>query len=127
MIPFIESPTIEHVCGMKTCKYWDTADLFEQIKDSSNIVEYELDTYSVNLNVRVWQKEMSIFDFLNHVKRINKANLDFPLIISAEGWILDGWHRLLKAIINDIRYIKAIRFKINPPHRTTKNKNHTDK
>jgi len=122
MIPYIQTPIIEHICGMKTCKYWDVADLFELIKDTNNIIEYDLDTYSVNLDVRIWQKEMSIFDFLTHVRRINKSDFEFPVIVSAEGWILDGWHRLLKAILNDIRYIKAVRFQVNPPYRTSKTK-----
>ena len=40
--------------------------------------------------------------------------MDYPVILSEEGWVLDGWHRIAKAILQNQRYVKAVRFKKNP-------------
>ncbi|XWV25586.1 hypothetical protein QJ856_gp0168 [Tupanvirus deep ocean] len=40
-------------------------------------------------------------------KRILKADLSYPIIISADGFIIDGVHRLTKAYLNNIQQIKA--------------------
>lgn len=53
----------------------------------------------------------SIFD---HMKLVNEASLDYPIIISAEGKIMDGMHRVGKAYILNNEFIKAVKFKITP-------------
>ena len=54
-----------------------------------------------------------------HVKAILESNLDFPIILDEDGYILDGRHRIMKAILNGESTIKAVRFEENPaPCRT---------
>ncbi|XWV26926.1 hypothetical protein QJ857_gp0124 [Tupanvirus soda lake] len=43
-------------------------------------------------------------------KRILKADLSYPIIISADGFIVDGVHRLTKAYLEKIPQIKAYVF-----------------
>lgn len=47
--------------------------------------------------------------FCNHVKRIDNADLQFPIIIDNLGYVADGWHRIAKAVINGNSTIKAVR------------------
>jgi len=49
-----------------------------------------------------------------HMKRINDANLDYPIILDPDGTIIDGWHRIGKAMINGEQTIKARRLRVMP-------------
>ena len=42
--------------------------------------------------------------------RIENANLSYPIIVSYDGNIIDGMHRLSKAYIDNIKYINAYQF-----------------
>lgn len=54
--------------------------------------------------------ENTLMSFIEHFKRVNEADLSFPIILSPDNVILDGRHRLAKAIIEEKKYIKAMRF-----------------
>lgn len=53
-------------------------------------------------------------DFALHMQRVNDADLDYPVIVSAEGWIMDGCHRLVKAKLLGLKTIMAVRFNVTP-------------
>lgn len=54
-------------------------------------------------------------DIANEAKRTLNADLQYPIILSAEGDIMDGMHRLLKCYIFGVPSIKAVRFTETPP------------
>jgi hypothetical protein len=56
----------------------------------------------------------STMDFVNNVKRVNEADLDCPIILDEEGYIMDGRHRLAKALLLEKETIKAVRFEETP-------------
>ncbi len=45
-----------------------------------------------------------------HVSLINKVDLSHPIILSAEGRLMDGMHRVVKAIAEGRTHIPAVRF-----------------
>jgi len=49
-----------------------------------------------------------------HAKLINETNLDHPIIIDPEGRVMDGMHRVCKALIAGSRTIKAVRLLAMP-------------
>lgn len=49
-----------------------------------------------------------------HLKRIQDADLDHPIILSDRGCIMDGLHRLAKAILMHHESIKVIQFSLTP-------------
>lgn len=49
-----------------------------------------------------------------HAKRIYESDLSFPIILSAEGNLMDGGHRIAKAWLMNIKEIKAIQFDVTP-------------
>jgi hypothetical protein len=49
-----------------------------------------------------------------HAKRIVDADLSYPIILSSEGFLMDGGHRISKAWLNGFAEIKAVRFEIDP-------------
>lgn len=54
-------------------------------------------------------------DIGDHTKRILQADLQYPIVISAEGNIMDGMHRILKCYVFGLPTVKAVRFTENPP------------
>ena len=50
-----------------------------------------------------------------HAKRIIDANLEYPVILSPEGEIMDGMHRVAKAWLAGMTEILAVQFTETPP------------
>jgi len=55
-----------------------------------------------------------IIDMAVHAKRALDTNLSHPIIISPVGGLLDGTHRLMKALIEGRKWVWAIRLKHMP-------------
>ena len=43
------------------------------------------------------------------------ADLAFPVILSSDGRIMDGMHRVCKALLHGHTHITAVRFAADPP------------
>ena len=50
----------------------------------------------------------------SHMGLVNETNLDYPIILCAEGRLMDGMHRAVKAILEGEENIKAVRFQETP-------------
>jgi hypothetical protein len=48
------------------------------------------------------------------VKRVQDTSLDYPIIMDRDGFIMDGWHRVVKALVEGRETIKAVRFDETP-------------
>jgi hypothetical protein len=49
-----------------------------------------------------------------HAGLIQKADLSYPVILSADGRLMDGGHRISKAWINGQTTVNAVRFTVDP-------------
>ena len=49
-----------------------------------------------------------------HAKLINETDLKFPLILSSDGRIMDGMHRVAKAAMQNIDSLPAKQFSQDP-------------
>lgn len=49
-----------------------------------------------------------------HTRRIQQADLRYPVILSADGRLMDGGHRIARAWLDGARTILAVRFIIDP-------------
>ncbi|WP_202869222.1 hypothetical protein [Kribbella antibiotica] len=49
-----------------------------------------------------------------HAGRIQKADLSYPVILSADGRLMDGGHRISKAWLSGATTINAIRLPVDP-------------
>jgi hypothetical protein len=49
-----------------------------------------------------------------HVKRIQAADLSSPIILSADGHVMDGMHRVAKAWLLGLTSIQAVQFAHDP-------------
>lgn len=50
----------------------------------------------------------------NHLKRVIDADLSYPIILSPEGRLMDGGHRVAKAWLQGETEIDAVRFQADP-------------
>ena len=57
---------------------------------------------------------LTLREVADHARRIQAANLDVPIILSAEGHLLDGFHRVAKAYLAGMCEIAAAQFPENP-------------
>lgn len=50
-----------------------------------------------------------------HARRIQNADLRFPVILAADGSLMDGGHRVSKAWLSGHATVRAVTFAIDPP------------
>ena len=52
---------------------------------------------------------------VEHVKLMDEADLSFPIILAADGAVMDGMHRVAKALRAGHEDIEAVQFTEDPP------------
>ncbi len=67
-----------------------------------------------HLNVYYLYKDLTLRDMVMHMNAVNDADLSYPIILDEDGELMDGRHRIMKALINNEKTIKAVRFDKNP-------------
>ena len=50
-----------------------------------------------------------------HLRLVQEADLSFPIILSANGAVMDGMHRVVKATLEGRADIEAVQFPQDPP------------
>ncbi len=53
-------------------------------------------------------------DLLEHIRLMNEVDFDHPIILCAEGRLMDGMHRVMKAVLEGRQSIAAVRFETTP-------------
>ena len=51
---------------------------------------------------------------IEHLKLIQETDLSYPIILSAEGQVMDGMHRVAKALLEGRETIEAVQFDEDP-------------
>lgn len=52
---------------------------------------------------------------IEHIRLIDEADLSFPIILAANGEVMDGRHRIAKAALAHRDTIECVQFEIDPP------------
>lgn len=99
---------------------WNVTTLFEFAKD---LKVFNCPVASLYTGCKVWHDEiMSPNGFVYHVKRMMDADITKPIIISDDGFVMDGWHRIARAMYDGRTTVPAVRFDKNPSPDRTKDK-----
>ena len=90
---------------------WKTDTL---IKASENleISLFNLDEISLDEVIR-W-KLVNLRDYCVHFSKVTDANLNVPIILRDDGYIMVGWHRVIKALSLEMDSLPCKQFIINP-------------
>lgn len=94
-------------------KVWTVTNLIARAKD---LEPFDLPLAAIYLGTDVWAPESSPYGMAFHMRRALDVNTDFPIILGEDGFIMDGWHRVLRALIDGKPTIKAVRFSKTPAH-----------
>jgi hypothetical protein len=57
---------------------------------------------------------MTCRDVAQHARLILESDLAHPIILSSDGRVMDGMHRVCKALIQGLNEIEAVRFLVDP-------------
>jgi hypothetical protein len=90
-------------------KSWSIPRLFE-LSRSLPVFSIPID----HINVSQRYHELSLRDLVMHMKAVKKADLKYPIILGEDGELLDGRHRIMKAILKGHKSLLAVRFQENP-------------
>ena len=59
-------------------------------------------------------EKLTLREMVMHMKAVNDADLSKPIILDEDGELMDGRHRLMKAMLLGEESIQAVRFDVNP-------------
>jgi len=88
---------------------WSVARLFVLAKDLP-VMNIPLD----HLNVYYKYENLTLRELVGHIKSVNNADFRHPIILDEDGEVMDGRHRIMKALLENKKTIRAVRFDKNP-------------
>lgn len=94
-------------------KVWTVTNLIARSKD---LEPFDLPLAAIYSGSEVWTPVGSAYGIAHHVRRALDVNTEYPIILCQQGFIMDGWHRVLRALIDGKTTIKAVRFVETPPY-----------
>lgn len=109
MVKIPEWPSFLNGQVCKIGRYeWSVARLIE--------ISKPLEVFDCPMNaLYVWAKyDITMRELVMHIKAVLDADLSYPIILDEDGEIMDGRHRIMKAILEGKETIKAVRFDENP-------------
>jgi len=98
-----------HVDG----RVW-SVDWLIKASEGLDVIDFDLSTISLNdPDFISWNFER-VHDVIVHYKRIHNADLSIPIILRSDGVVMNGRHRIIKALAEGIKTLPAKQF-INDP------------
>jgi hypothetical protein len=61
-----------------------------------------------------WSEPFTVRQFALHVRLVEEVDTSYPIILAAEGHVMDGMHRVVRALLNGDRTIAAVQFTVTP-------------
>jgi hypothetical protein len=93
-------------------RVWRVTSLIERAK---GLEPFDLPLVALFSGSEVFDPIRSAYDLALHMKRALAADMDYPVILDAEGFVMDGWHRITRALVEGQGTVKAVRFDETPP------------
>jgi hypothetical protein len=59
-------------------------------------------------------RKMTCREIVGHARLMLDCDIDFPIILSSDGHVMDGMHRICKALLEGRTEIEAVRFVQDP-------------
>lgn len=94
-------------------KVWLVSNL---IARSKGLVPFDLPLAAVFAGANTWEPITSAYALAKEMRRVLDVDPSYPVIMDEEGYIMDGWHRVARALVDGKATIPAVRFAVTPPH-----------
>jgi hypothetical protein len=91
-------------------------DIPSVIFQARELEPFDMPLIGMNMAYKVSNGDYLI-DFVSHMKSVLAADLTKPIILDRDGWLIDGRHRICKALLEGHQTIKAVRFAENPHYK----------
>ena len=89
---------------------WSVSRLIELSKDLP-VQEMPIDGLNIDMKLT---DDWRLRDMASHFVAVKNADLSFPIILDEDGSLMDGRHRIVKALVDGAKTIKFVRFDMNP-------------
>jgi hypothetical protein len=104
--------------GLKDGRYtdekgnvWTVSRLIEHAK---GLPIFDIPVAAIHIGAKVFSDVRTARELAEHVKRVQETDLEYPVLMDPDGFIMDGWHRVTKALVEGRATIKAVRFESLP-------------
>jgi len=96
---------------------WDVHKLMEKSKDLPQISVKLEDIQELDKAYWYHGKHLkpTVRSIIDHVVLINNTDLKYPIILSHDGCVMDGMHRVAKALLSGQKEIQAVKFSEDLP------------
>jgi len=84
---------------------WEAKTLYDAAEE---LPVFDLPLAGIDLSVMPWSIK-NIQSVAEHFKRVMNADLKYPVLLDNYGYICDGWHRVIKALMMGKTHIQAKR------------------
>lgn len=95
---------------------WDVHKLIRAAKDL-NVLNVPIDDIT-EIDENWWYQEPGAIpsprSLAHHMELVTKTDLAYPIILCAEGRLMDGMHRVVKAMTEHREHVRAVRFAVTP-------------
>ena len=92
-------------------RVYKESSLWEAVKDLP-ITTFNLSADILDQSLH-W-KLNNVRDYVTHFSRVSNTDLSVPIILRSDGVIMDGWHRIIKALFEGNFTLPAQKFTIDP-------------
>jgi hypothetical protein len=95
---------------------WHTERLWEAAKDLP-VIDVEIESLK-HLDAVCWFDDdfpATLRNVVEHFVRMERVDLEHPILLDPNGQLLDGAHRVARALANGQSTIKGVRMKVVPP------------
>ena len=110
----IENTHISENKFVQKGKVWTVPNLLTEVK-KAKLEPFDLPLSCIDIGVNIFDAIDTPKELADHIKRCEKTSLEYPVIMNEDGLIMDGWHRIVKALVAGLSSVKAVRFEKNPP------------
>ncbi len=93
---------------------WDVSKLIG-LAESLPVILIEVEKIK-ELNENYWYGESipSVRSVAEHARLVFECDLQFPIILSSDGRVMDGMHRVARALMQNEKFIRAKQFITDP-------------
>lgn len=84
------------------------------IEKSKGLPVFTFDITKISMDEPILWQTNNVRDYCLHFKRLLKCNIEEPIILRSDGYPMDGWHRIIKALNIGLKSLPAKKFTIDP-------------
>jgi hypothetical protein len=66
------------------------------------------------LDTVYWTEPFTVRKFAEHVQLVDAVDLSYPIILAADGHVMDGMHRIVRRLVEGAPTIAAVQFAETP-------------